>query len=177
MSGYVVGYKELDDRLKAMSEVDLRQGLRQSVMLVEQVAKAGAPAHDGQLRGSITSWVEQNENGMRGICAANAAYAMYVEFGTGQRGAMDHSGISPNVTPAYTLEPWWIHEGDGPNEISRQTAEYYHFPFIETEQGRFYRCTGQPANPFMYQAFKACEEEITNIMRRKVKEQIDNATG
>lgn len=172
MSEHVIGFKELESRLGDIAGVDLYQAIRQGVMLIEQVARAGAPVHDGQLRNSITSWAERDGDHIRGTCSANTAYAMYVELGTGPQGAANHDGISPNINPAYTMEPWWIHEGDGPNEINRQTAETYHFPYIDTDKGRFYKCSGQPANPFMYRAYKDCEDEVVKLVEEKAKEHI-----
>ena len=80
--------------------------------------------------------------------------------------------ISPNISPAYTQSPWWIHEGSGADEIDRATAEHYHFPYIETKDGRFYQCTGQPAQPFLYPALKNNEDRITEIIGEELKKQL-----
>ena len=87
--------------------------------------------------------------------------APYVEFGTGPKGQADHAGISPEVTPVYTQAPWWIHE----SQIDRRTAEKYRWFYIDTPQGRFYQCTGQPAHPFLYPALHDNEDKILKNMK------------
>lgn len=96
-----------------------------------------------------------------GTCWTNRAYAPYVEFGTGPKGQADHAGISPEVTPVYTQAPWWIHE----SQIDRRTAEKYRWFYIDTPQGRFYQCTGQPAHPFLYPALHDNEDKILKNMK------------
>ena len=80
-----------------------------------------------------------------GTVYTNKAYAMYVEMGTGPKGAANHAGISPVASPAYTMSPWWIHE----SQVDKEAAEEYHWFYLDTPDGRFYQCTGQSAQPFM----------------------------
>ena len=71
-----------------------------------------------------------------------------------------HAGISPEVTPVYTQQPWWIHE----SQIDRRVAEKYRWPYMDTPDGRFYRCSGNPAYPFLYPAMKDNEEQILKVL-------------
>ena len=105
--------------------------------------------------------VEGDANRAVGTCWTNRAYAPYVEFGTGPKGQADHAGISPEVTPVYTQVPWWIHE----SQVDRRTAEKYRWFYINTPQGRFYQCTGQPAHPFLYPALHDNEDKILKNMK------------
>lgn len=165
----IIGMKDVTDALEKMSRTDLRRGIAKGISLVQEEAKAGCPSVTGELRENIFTDVEEDGDVVRGICFTNKKYAPYVEFGTGPKGQANHEGISPEVAVTYTQSPWWIREGSGPNEIDRETAEFYHFPCIETPQGRFYQCTGQPAHPFMYPALKNNEDEIVQIIKEAVR--------
>lgn len=163
----ILGELDVTKAIGEMSQVQLKRGIQNAVSVVQGAAKALCPVHDGELRGNIFADVEEQGSLIRGICYTNKSYAAYVEFGTGPKGQAHHEGISPDAAVAYTQSPWWIHEGSGPNEIDRRTAERYHFLCVETDQGRFYRCTGQAAQPFMYPALKNNEDAIVKIIKRE----------
>ena len=122
-------------------------------------------------RGSIFTVVETEGRNVTGICYTDKKYGPYVEFGTGPKGQENHEGISPDTTPVYTQSPWWIHEGSGPNEVDRATAEKYGWFYIDTPEGRFYQCTGQPAQPFLYPALKNNEKQIEQVIREELRKQ------
>ena len=109
------------------------------------------PVNNGELRNSIKTRVE----GDKGYVYTNKAYAQYVEFGTGRKGAADHAGISPYAHPSYTMEPWWIPE----EKLSEEAINNYHWVVIEVNGKRYYRSDGQPAQPFMYQGAKKTEKK------------------
>lgn len=115
--------------------------------------------------------VETEGRNVTGICYTDKKYGPYVEFGTGPKGQENHEGISPDTTPVYTQSPWWIHEGSGPNEVDRATAEKYGWFYIDTPEGRFYQCTGQPAQPFLYPALKNNEKQIEQVIREELRKQ------
>ena len=142
--------------------------LKEAGEYVQTAAKLLAPADSGYLRNSIFLDVSNTDNGMEANVFTNLQYAPYVELGTGPRGAANHDGISPNVTPAYTMDPWWIHE----SQIDEAVAERYGWFYIDTEAGRFYRCEGQPAQPFMYPALHDNTKTILDILKRGIKEAI-----
>ena len=105
----------------------------------------------GALRNSIKTRVEGN----KGYVYTNKAYAPYVEFGTGRKGAANHAGISPYAHPSYTMEPWWIPE----DKLSDGAIENYRWVVIEVNGKRYCRSDGQPAQPFMYQGAKKTEKK------------------
>lgn len=164
----ILGALELEKKLRALSEMDLRQGIEKGISLVQEDAKVNCPVYDGELRESIFTEVENKDAKIRGTCYTNKRYAPYVEFGTGPRGQADHDGISPDVAVSYSQTGWWIHE----SQIGRDVAERYHFFHIDTENGRFYKCYGQAAQPFMYPALKNNEDAILEIIARSAKEQL-----
>lgn len=164
----ILGVQQIGKELRELSKVELKQGITKGISFVQERAKGECPAHDGELRESIFTAVEENGDSVRGICFTNKKYGPYVEFGTGPRGQESHEGISPDVTVAYTQSPWWIHE----SQIDRSTAEYYRFFYVDTPEGRFYQCTGQAAHPYMYPALKNSEKNIVQIMADTVRRQI-----
>lgn len=164
----IQGEKELEKALRDKADIRMEKAVAKGILLVQENAKAECPVHDGELKRSIYTDVETKEDSVEGICYTNKKYATYVEFGTGPKGQENHEGISPDVAVAYTQSPWWIHE----SQIDREVAEKYHFFGIDTPQGRFYQCTGQPAKPFLYTALKNNEEEVVRIVREELQKQL-----
>lgn len=164
----ILGTIDLDKRLEKMSKADIGLGIHKVLPIIQDAAKLGAPVVTGELRESILTDMEIEGDTVRGICYTNLAYAPYVEFGTGPKGQASHEGISPDVAVAYTQSPWWIHE----SQVERETAERYGWFYIDTPQGRFYKCSGQPAQPFMYPALKNNEEAIVKMIGRDFRSQL-----
>ena len=167
----ILGEKSFMDALGELSAIDLHDAVSKGIKTVQAEAKSLCPVYDGELRDSIYTSVENGEESIRGTCYTNKSYAAYVEFGTGPKGQANHEGISPDATPVYTQSPWWIREGSGPNEVDRATAEKYGWFYIDTPEGRFYQCTGQPAQPFMYPALKNNEKQIEQVIREELRKQ------
>ena len=146
------------------------QPVQATAKLLVPVGTIGADSNGG-LRESIKKRTERTASGARGEVYTNASYAAYVELGTGPRGDQNHKDISPNVNPTYTMEPWWIHE----SQIDEKIAEKYKWYYIDTEQGRFYQCLGQPAQPFMYPALERNEKNVTKrigtYLAKKIREE------
>lgn len=170
----IKGTKSLNNKLNKLADVVAKENIGRAtgnaMKIVQAEAKLLCPVNNGELRNSIHTMVEESPDKTVGICYTNKAYGIFVEFGTGPRGEADHAGISPAVTPVYSMAPWWIHE----SQIDKADAERYHWFFIDTPEGRFYQCSGQPAKPFMYPALKDNEERVTrnisNYIQRKIKE-------
>ena len=120
------------------------------------------------MRGSIYTAIETSSEKIVGICYTNKKYAQYVEFGTGPKGQKQHAGISPDVAYAYVQSPWWIHE----SMIGRKTAEKYKWFYVDTPDGRFYQCTGQAAQPFLYPALKNNELEIAHYFEEAIEKNL-----
>ena len=169
------GIKGLDELMKKYGQLaeqvaneNMIRAVGASVKLVQANARLLCPVHDGELRQNIRIATENIGDQVLGTVYTNKSYAPYVEFGTGPKGQESHEGISPRISPAYAQSPWWIHE----SQVDAETAELYHWFYIDTEEGRFYQCTGQPAQPFMYPALKDNEERVTrnisNYLAREI---------
>ena len=130
------GLDELEIKLDQLEDVDLNKAIGNAIQTVRS-------------------------DTVTGVCWTNKPYATYLEFGTGPKGQENHAGISPEITPAYTQNPWWIHE----SQVNRRVAEKYHWFYLDTPDGRFYLCTGQPAYPFMYPALKDSQDQILEGMK------------
>lgn len=168
----VRGINELFSKLDKMASADISPGVKKATLFVQGAAKANVLVESGELRGSIYTDTVSRGDSVEGIVYTNKKYAPFVEFGTGPKGQAEHFGISPNVDVAYTQSPWWIHEGPGDNEVDRETGEKYGWFYVDTPQGRFYQCSGQPASPFLYPALKNSREAVIQIIRNEVKKQL-----
>lgn len=158
----------LDKKLKQLAEIDMKRAVGEVIQIVRLAATLNCPIDTGELQQDIAADVEGDSIRAIGTCWTNKAYAPYVEFGTGPKGQADHAGISPDVTPVYTQSPWWIHE----SQVDRRVAEKYRWFYIDTPEGRFYQCTGQPAHPFMYPALHDNEDKILSNMRASFRAEI-----
>ena len=157
----VEGLRELEIKLNQLADVDLKKAVGNAIQTVRSAAVMDVHVDTGELRQSIYAEVEDNGNTVNGVCWTNKSYAPYLEFGTGPKGQENHAGISPEITPSYSQNPWWIHE----SQVDRRVAEKYHWFYIDTPDGRFYQCTGQHAYPFMYPALKDNREQILEGMK------------
>lgn len=165
MSDTVKGLDQLLKKygsLQAVAEHGVKKAVGQGVKIAQAGAVLMCPVNDGELRQSIRTRVEVEKDHVTGTVYTSKKYAAFVEFGTGPSGEADHAGISPKVHPSYSQSPWWIHE----SQVDEKTAERYHWFYIDTPDGRFYQCSGQPAQPFLYPGLKDNEELIC----RKVNE-------
>lgn len=160
------------DRLGMSVEEGLSKAIGKQAKKVQATAKLLCSVNQGELRNSIKTSVETEAGRVVGTVYTNKKYAAYVEFGTGPVGEQNHAGISPEVTPAYSQNPWWIHE----SMIDRKDTEQYHFFKIETENGIFYQTHGQPAQPFLYPALKSNEKNIQRGIEEELQKQIRKVT-
>lgn len=155
------GFTEFSAQLgKICSEIGKAEGTKKATQFVRGMAVLKAPGNTGYLRDNIYADFENDGIVATGTVYPVASYAQYVELGTGPAGAANHGGISPEVNPTYTMEPWWIHE----SQIDIGIAEQYGWSYIDTPDGRFYKCTGQPAQPFLYPALKDHEDDVLKII-------------
>lgn len=160
---------------KATKVVDthLETAVGKAINIVGFEARRLSPKNHGELRRSIKTNISHVDNETVGTCYTNAAYAACVEFGTGPVGEADHAGTSPNVSKAYVQDPWWVHESAFESQAD---PERYGWFYIDTPEGRFYRISGQPAQPFMYPALKNNEDRvvrnISNYLSRKIREEL-----
>ena len=157
----VEGMDDLYEKLGYIAGIDQKREIGNAIQTVRSAAVLRCPVNDGELRQSIYAEVYQENDKVTGVCWTNKEYSPYVEFGTGPTGQENHKGISPDYNPTYVQSPWWIHESD----IDRRTAEKYHWFYIDTPDGRFYQCTGQPAQPFMYPALRDNQDTILKDLK------------
>lgn len=138
-------------------------GVHQGAKLVQGEAKILAPANRGELRQAIKTRANLKESMAVGEVFVAVEHGIYVEFGTGPKGAASHSGISPEVSVSYRSTPWYVHE-------SQIDVGPYHF----AKRGEFYKMYGEPAQPYLYPALKNNETKvqkvIANYVRRKIEE-------
>lgn len=133
---------------------------KNSILFVYDNARLLAPANSGNLRDNIFWDIEANGNEVVGYVFTDVEYAQFVEFGTGQKGQAHHEGVNPDIPITYRMTPWWIHE----SMVDPQYVSMYHWFYIDTEDGRFYRINGMPAQPYMYPALKNYEDQVKKII-------------
>lgn len=163
----IKGMRELNRKFSVLANISMHSSIEKGIQFVQGAAKENCPTNDGELRNSIFTSVQDGDATV-GVCYTNKSYAPYVEFGTGPRGQENHTGITPNVDVVYSQNPWWIHE----SQIDRSIAEKYHWFYIDTPKGRFYQCSGQAAQPFLYPALKNNKEVVLGIIQNQLKKEI-----
>ena len=150
--------KDLKETVRACSS---EQVMHQVGTAVRDIAKGLTPTGTtGLLRNSIGYSLVGDDSGVTAYVGTNSDYAMYVEYGTGPKGAANHAGVSPEYSVAYRQDPWWVHE----SQLDPTSIERYHWFYIDTKDGKFYRISGQPAQPFLYPALKNNEEQVKRII-------------
>ena len=158
----------LEKRFDGIARLDIQRAVAAGIKTVQAEAKARCPTDHGELKNSIFTDVEQDEDKTVGTCYTNKKYAVFVEMGTGPKGQENHSGIAPDANPVYHQDPWWIHE----SQIDRRVAERSHWFYIDTPQGRFYQCFGQRAQPYMYPALHDNRDRVLKQMADIISGQI-----
>ena len=161
----IIGEKELNEAFERLSSADIYSAAGKAIQTVQAAAKNLCPVRDEELRGSIYTELTGDAEHITASCYTNKEYAQYVEFGTGPKGQASHEGTSPDAAVAYSQSPWWIHE----SQVGRDAAEQYGWFHIDTPEGRFYQCSGQAAQPYMYPAIKDSSDDIDRIFREAIK--------
>ena len=159
------GMDELDRKLEKLAQQSGSIGKKAAQNAIKKVqarAKFLCPVNEGELRNSIQTSVKQTGKQIEATCYTNKSYAGYVEFGTGPKGAKEHSGISPEVNPVYKVHGWAF-------PASAITSGEYHFPERIYGGEKYYLTSGQAAQPFMYPALKDGEKEVIKAMIRSGK--------
>lgn len=184
MSAEIDRLDSLMQKFGQLAEMNAKENMPRAVQnamkIIQAEAKLRCRVDTGELRNSIKTSVVMADEGCQGVCYTNKSYAPYIEFGTGPRGAANHSGISPSVTPVYSQQGWYIPE----DKIDAATAEKYHFReytyhldgYLEHEK-KFYYTEGQAASPFLYPALKDNETRVTQNIRNYLARQIKKQAG
>ena len=144
---------ELIARLLQMKETadnTLKVAIQRAGIQVRDAAVNMCPVDTGELRQSIHEMTEITGGVIASTVYTNKEYAPYVEFGTGPKGAENHAGISPEVSPVYSSAGWTYMNKDG--------------EFVHTN--------GKEARPFMYPALKDNEERLKNNIRASIRMEV-----
>ena len=162
----VIGLNSLLQKLRRLSSDSVCreivvQGAHKGTKLVQAEAKILAPANSGELRQKILTRANLKGSMAVGEVFVNVEHGIYVELGTGPKGATSHSGISPEISVSYRSTPWYVHE-------SQIDVGPYHFQKI----GEFYKMYGQPAQPYLYPALKNNETKVQQVIANHVKKKI-----
>lgn len=126
------------------------KAVEKNTKIIQAEAKLLCPVDKGELRNSIHTTIKKEDDCIKGITYTNKSYAAYVEFGTGPKGAAEHTGTSPNVNISYSDKGWVYPTDEG---------------FIYTE--------GQPAKPYMYPALKNNEKEVAKNIKNDIKKSLE----
>lgn len=172
----VQGLNGLNRQLERLQNIKptVVKAVKTENLRVQRNAVLLCPSNHGELRHSIKTKTEATESMVTGTTYTNKEYAAYVEFGTGPLGQANHSGITPEITPAYTQTSWWFPGKDVPE----QDAAKYHWPKMTAKNGDvLYLTQGQPAQPFMYPAIKNNEQAIRNSIAGQLRDGIIHAVS
>ena len=78
------GLDEITEALEALADPDkVEEALTKACLVVERLAKQKAPKGNGELRRSIASKIEKDNDEIKGAVYTPLLYAPYVEYGTG----------------------------------------------------------------------------------------------
>lgn len=91
----------LEKRFDGIAGLDIQRAVAAGIKTVQAEAKARCPTDHGELKNSIFTDVEQDDDKTIGTCYTSKKYAVFVEMGTGPKGQQNHSGISPDANPVY----------------------------------------------------------------------------
>lgn len=145
----IKGYEQLRLELERLvTNCNNPQWLYEAGEYVQRQAIYKAPFHNGELWSSIGLEMNEGEDGLEAVVYTDNDHAIFVEHGTGPKGAANHAGISPNVTPTYKATPWGIPQGS----ISDEDAKFYRMPKHIVNGKTYYKTAGQAAQPYMYPA-------------------------
>lgn len=144
-------------------------GMLQGATIVQGAAKKLCPVNDGNLRNSIT--VEEQSDKEISV-NANAAHAIFVEFGTGAKG-------DPKVS--HTTKKQWFVPADKINPASAKRYRLRRIDKVENGQvvQSWYILRPQKPQPFMIpavtQSRARVKSRIASLLRKAIKEARNNA--
>ncbi len=132
----------------------LEQTIAKCTAIVETTAKTLCPNNKYQhstmpLRNTIHMNCSNYGNEIVGRVYTNSDHAIYVEFGTGQKGGNHPKSAELGYT--YRTTPWVYTPDDGEH---------------------FYRTTGMVARPYMYPALKRNEQKISKMIEDAIRNEI-----
>lgn len=141
----ITGLEQLARKMEDIINGDkINKGVNALCEYVRDQAVLLCPVDTGELRQSIKVEVKDNA----GEVYTNCEYAPYVEYGTGRVGATAAPEGAKVNGITYTDKEYWTYTPDGGNS--------------------FYTTSGQPAQPFMYPAYKKGMENAAKIITREM---------
>ena len=147
----VSGVDEIAERLGAKLQEALeaaKVGVGKVAQNVQRDARKLSPRDSGENVAKIRMQEPEIKGNMiEAKVIAGARHAIYLELGTGPKGAASHEGISPDVNPTYRSTGW----------------------VYPTKDGGFRYTEGMPARPFMYPAYKANSKKAAGIVKEEIK--------
>ena len=122
---YITGADDLKASMRSIADSDevMEKSIRKWTEYVRGEAVDLCPVDTGELQQSIRATVEKYPE-PTGIVYTNKDYAMYVEFGTGRRGAETSSKASPDVPVTYS------------EQINGQEAQPFMYPALNNNRER-----------------------------------------
>ncbi|MBB6716365.1 HK97-gp10 family putative phage morphogenesis protein [Clostridium gasigenes] len=104
----IVGLDKLMAKLTKLGgnvDLALEKGIKQATKQVQATAKELCPVDTNELRGSIVASTKKDKSGTIGKVSTNCAHAVYMEFGTGQKGEASPSPPKSHKDVSYR-EDW-----------------------------------------------------------------------
>ena len=164
----IIGKKEITDAFQKTAAVNMYDAVSKSIKTVQAEAKTRCPVNDGELR---REYIHGDRNQQRKDCR-HLLHQQKVRTICGiwhrpQRSEATRGDITGCCLCLCTVA-LWIHE----SMIGRKTAEKYKWFYVDTPDGRFYQCTGQAAQPFLYPALKNNELEIAHYFEEAIEKNL-----
>lgn len=147
---------KLQRKLTKLKDIETKKVIEKASGYVRDEARKLVPVDEGQLKQSISYKVVSENKKHTGIVFTNLEYAPYVEFGTGPKGQENHKGISPEITPKYSLKGW---------------------SYFDDKTGKFIYTKGQKAQPFLYPALHKNRKKIKEFIKAETKKEISKLKG
>lgn len=138
-----IDVENLDGVLKvladAVSNENIELAMGKVCALVERTAKKKAPKDKGDLRRSITSYVNNDGVEVKGVIYTPLEYAPYVEYGTGL----------------------YAEEGNGRKDVP--------WAYKDEKTGELIWTVGQHPHPYMRPALNENREQIKKLLQGGIK--------
>lgn len=179
----IQGLDSLLRKLSAMGEDAapiMQKGVNKGLKRIQSSAKLLCPSNSGELRNSIKTQSRVQGGKVVGEVYTNKEHAAYVEFGTGPVGEETLQEVPEGLNITHSPTGWWIHVGEGENDISPEIVEKYHFFTITGEDGEKYAFSnGSPAQPFMYPALEANRDnvlhDVAGVIHKEIIKKVRNS--
>lgn len=125
----------LNRKLMKLPKVNFLRVMKEVVGDVQSTSKLLSPVDTGTLRNSLHTRVRDGRDKIVGDVFTNLNYAVYVEFGTGQRGS-GSGGTSPYIDVSYNSQ--W----------AGMVAQPYLYPAITQERPNILRKFSDELNEY-----------------------------